>query len=245
VYEGANFLTLGRILYYIPYHSPIHPGRVFTTFVAMGAAIESITGNGASLIANSKNSQSQQNTGKDLIKASMIMQLALMAGFVGVTLRFMYNCSAANLLTRNVKRPLIVLLISCTIITARTIYRTVEYYSAASITVGTTHVSPILTNEWFFWVFEATLMFSNTALLNIFHPMELLPRSNMIYLSSDGVTEVEGPGYNDPRPFFLTLFDPFDLTGLIMRKNRNVNYWENTDSAGVGAEKDSSNRFRS
>jgi len=39
VYEGANYFLLGRILYYVPYHSPIHPGRVVTTFVGIDAVI--------------------------------------------------------------------------------------------------------------------------------------------------------------------------------------------------------------
>jgi hypothetical protein len=225
VYEGANFLTLGRILYYIPYHSPIHPGRVFTTFVAMGTLIETITANGASRVVRGGSSESEQNVGHILLKVALILQIALMVGFIALALRFMYNCSQAGLLNKKVKRPLIVLLASCTLITIRTIYRTVEYFTVTSLSATTTNISPILKDEWFFWVFETTLMFSNTTLLSIFHPMQRLPRSNKIYLAPDGVTEVEGPGYQDRRPFLLTVFDPFDFTRLIMRK-KDVRYWE-------------------
>jgi len=91
VYEACNFLTLGRILYYNPYHSPIHPGRVFTTFVAIGAVIETITANGAALLANMSNSPSKRESGEALLKAALILQLAQMAAFVAVTLRYWSN----------------------------------------------------------------------------------------------------------------------------------------------------------
>ncbi|GFF36808.1 protein RTM1 [Aspergillus udagawae] len=231
VYEGANFFTLGRILYYVPYHSPIHPGRVFSTFIAMGITIEVITANGASLAANSDNSISKQNTGKALLKAALILQLALMVGFIALVGKFYLNCRRAGVLNNKVKHPLYVLLCSCTLITVRTIYRTVEYFTAASLNISNvSDLSPILKDEWFFWVFEAVVMFTNTTLLNVFHPMQWLPRSNKIYLATDGVTEIEGPGCEDGRPFLQTLIDPFDLIGLIANKGRKVKYWDVLDA---------------
>lgn len=227
VYEGANFFTLGRILYYIPYHSPIHPGRVFTTFIALGVVIEVITANGAALVANTSNPQSSQDTGKALLKAALILQIALMVGFVALASKFYYNCSRGGVLNHKVKRALYVLYCSCTLITIRTIYRTVEYFTAASLNASNVKdISPILKDEWFFWVFETAVMFSNTVLLNVLHPMQCLPRSNKIYLATDGVTEIEGPGYEDKRPFILTLFDPFDLTGLIFGREKQRKFWE-------------------
>ncbi|PWY92048.1 RTA1 domain protein [Aspergillus heteromorphus CBS 117.55] len=226
VYELNNFFTLGRILYYIPYHSPIHPGRVFTTFVALGAVVEAITANGAVLVANSGSTESKRKTGEALLKAALILQLALMVGFLALTSRFYYNCSRGGVLNGKIKRALCVLYCSCSLITVRTIYRTVEYFSAASLSASSTHVSPIIKDEWFFWVFETTVMYANTTLLNVFHPMRWLPCSIKIYLAPDGVTEIEGPGYEDNRPFLVTLVDPFDIVGLIANKGRKERYWE-------------------
>ncbi|KAJ5211967.1 uncharacterized protein N7498_003613 [Penicillium cinerascens] len=228
VYETANYLILGRMLYYIPYHSPIHPGRVFTTFVALAAAIEAITANGAVRVASASSTVSEQNTGKALLKAALIMQIALMVGFVALAGRFHINCSKGGVLNRKIKRTLIVLYISCTLITVRTIYRTVEYFTAASLNNYTDiqHISPILKQEWFFWFFEAVFMYSNTTMLNIFHPMSVLPRSNKVYLAADGVTEIEGPGYDDPRPKLVTIIDPFDIYGLITKRGKQQKYWE-------------------
>lgn len=60
--------------------------------------------------------------------------------------------------------------------------------------------------------------------------MKTLPRSNKIYLAMDGVTEIEGPGYEDRRHFLLTLFDPFDIVGIIMNRKQ-VKYWENSEAS--------------
>ena len=60
-----------------------------------------------------------------------------------------------------------------------------------------------------------------------------LPRSNKVFLAEDGVTEVEGPGYEDKRNFLVTLADPFDIGGLIRGRDK-VRYWETGTSAGGG-----------
>lgn len=229
-------MTLGRILYYIPYHSPIHPGRVFTTFVAMGVVIEAITGNGAALVANTGNTEATRETGQALLKAALILQLALMVGFVCLAARYQYNCARGGVLNQKLKRVLLVLYTSCTLITIRTIYRTVEYFNVASMSTanGVDNISPILKDEWFFWVFETVVMFSNTTVLNVFHPMRWLPRSNKIYLAKDGVTEIEGPGYEDRRKLLFTIFDPFDLVGLVTKGGKQEHYWE--DATAVNSD---------
>ena len=194
--------------------------------------IEVLTANGAALVANIDNPESKQKIGENLIKAALIMQLALMAGFVVLALVFYYRCWKASVLNAKVKRTLHVLLISCGLITVRTIFRTVEYFEAASLNItDTENLSPLLKKEWFFWFFEATVMFINTAMLNIFNPMHSLPQSNKVYLAKDGVTEIEGPGFKENRHWILTVIDPFDITGMIFKKNRHENYWENTGDA--------------
>lgn len=216
------------MLYYIPYHSPIHPGRVFTTFVAVGVAIEAITANGAVRVASSDATPHDQSIGKALLKTALILQIALMLSFAALAAKFHLNCSRGGVLNRKIKRCLIVLYISCALITVRTVYRTVEYFSAASLNSQSDieHISPLLKQEWFFWFFETVFMYSNSTLLNVFHPMQVLPRNNRIYLAEDGETEIEGPGYKDPRHFLFTFFDPFDIYGLIVHKGKKERYWE-------------------
>ncbi|TRM68204.1 RTA1 like protein-domain-containing protein [Schizophyllum amplum] len=220
VYEGANYFLLGRVLYYVPYHAPLHPGRVVTTFIGLDTAIGALTGTGAAYVANTSLPESKQALGHGLLKAALILQLVAMTLFIGIAARFHYKCRRTGVLKSNLRTVIVVLYCSCTIITARTIYRTVEYFAVAQIsTTSGGNISPIVCHEWFFWVFEASLMFSNSVLLNVFHPSRYLPRNNKIYLSEDGKTEIEGPGYKDKRNFLLTLFDPFDIIGLIRKKD--------------------------
>lgn len=161
-----------------------------------------------------------------------------MVAFIALMGRFHYNCTRARVINKKVQRPLYVLYASCTLITIRTIFRTVEYFTAASLNItDTQNISPLLKDEWFFWIFETLVMFCNTTLLNLYHPMRWLPRSNKVYLAEDGITEIEGPGFEDRRPFLLTLADPFDLVGLITRRGRENKYWESNGTANPDASK--------
>ena len=71
VCNGADYFVFGRLLYYIAYLSPIHPGEVWTTFVALDAIDGAIAGNCASYAANAKNSLSKIKMGIILILLAM------------------------------------------------------------------------------------------------------------------------------------------------------------------------------
>ena len=47
VYAHTHYTLLGHTLYYVPYLSIIHPGRIISTFVGLDALLEALTGNGA------------------------------------------------------------------------------------------------------------------------------------------------------------------------------------------------------
>lgn len=237
IYELANYIILGRILYYVPYHSPIHPGRVITTFGAISAVVESLNANGASYSSNANLPESKRELGRDLIKAALIIQLGVISSFILLAVCFHRRCHRANLLPRNLEDVLYTLYGSTALIVVRTIYRTVEYFSIIDIHIRSgfnpMSISPIVRYEWFFWIFEALLMVANSALLNVRHPARYLPRNNKIYLAEDGVTEIEGPGYKDKRNFFVTFLDPFDFVGLFKGRDKHK-YWE-TQLEGVSA----------
>ncbi|TKA77324.1 hypothetical protein B0A49_02118 [Cryomyces minteri] len=236
IYELANYFVLGRILYYVPYHSPLHPGRVLTTFSAISAIVEVLNGQGASRVANTHSPPHYQDVGHGLLKAALLLQLAIIGVFVVLAGYFHRRCKKGGVLKRNLKAVLLTLYGSCALITVRTIYRTVEYFQVASIDLasGSTHsrISPVVRYEWFFWVFEAVPMLSNTFLLNARHPAMCLPQNTKMYLSDDGVSEVEGPGYEDKRPFWVTFVDPFDLVGLVKGRDGKEKYWERRDGGG-------------
>ena len=62
-YELANYIILGRLLYYVPYHSPIHPGRVLITFGAISGIVEALNGNGASYSSNANPPKANKTLG--------------------------------------------------------------------------------------------------------------------------------------------------------------------------------------
>ena len=228
--ELANYNILGRILYLVPYHSPIHPGRVLTTFAFISAVVEALNGNGASNSANQSLPESRQNIGKALLKAALLIQLAVVGLFLLLAVTFHRRCLRAGIRNANLTSALTTLYCSTALLTARTIYRVVEYFSVADLhlTAGTdpNTLSPIIRYEWFFYVFEASLMLSNLIMMNVRHPRRYLPKSTKTYLAPDGVTEITGPGYKDTRPFIITLVDPFDLIGLLAGRDKNTRFWE-------------------
>ena len=78
-------------------------------------------------------------------------------------------------------------------------------------------------------------MIINSVLLNVRHPAQFLPRNNKIYLAQDGVTEIEGPGYEDKRQFLWTILDPFDIVGLMKGRDKGARYWDEQQEIGISA----------
>ncbi len=218
VYAAINYLILSRVLYYVPYLSPIHPGRVLTTFLAADGICETLIGNGASRMANANLTSDQRAVGEDIVKAALIMQACLFMLFVLLAIVFQRRASRSGVLKQNIRTVLIVMYVSSTIVTIRCIYRVIEFFLG--------YTGYVYTHEPFFWVFEASIMFVNTAMLNIWHPGRYLPQSNKVFLSKDGETELLGPGWSDKRPFIVTFFDPFDLYGLFTGRDNATKFWE-------------------
>ncbi|KAF2736844.1 hypothetical protein EJ04DRAFT_462272 [Polyplosphaeria fusca] len=222
VYALINYFILSRILYYIPYLAPLHPGRVATTFIGLDAVCEILIGQGAWRMANSSMTTAQRQLGAHLVTASLSLQCALFSAFGLLAAQFHYRANRAGVLTKELRVVLYVLYVSATIVTIRCIYRLVEYVMGWD--------STIYKNEVFFWIFEAVIMFLNTALLNAYHPGKRLPRSNSVFLAKDGVTVKKGPGWDDDRPWIVTMFDPFDVWGLISGKDKKTQFWDMSDA---------------
>lgn len=174
---------------------------------------------------------SEIEIGHALIKTSLLLQIVVAILFITLAVTFHRRCVVAGITNERLNKPLWTLYTSMTLILARTIYRIVEYFSVAELRYGPgfdpATISPIVRYEWFFYVFEAALMLCNLVMFNVRHPRRYLPRNNKIYLCPDGVTEIEGPGYNDPRKLWQTLIDPFDIQGLVTGRGRETDkFWE-------------------
>lgn len=224
VYQGANYFIFGRILYYLPYHSALHPGRVWTTFVAFDLVDGILAGTGASYAANPANTAGQRKMGVALVKASLFLLLAMFVAFVYLIVLFHRRCRAAGVLNYKAKVVIYDLYLSSFLILVRNVFRTAAFfYPPISVANG---------EEWPFWVFESAPMLLNSLLLNVYPPAKYLPRNYKIYLAMDGKTELEGPGMVDKRPFLLSLFDPFDIGGLITGKDNKNKFWEKDGIGG-------------
>lgn len=240
VYQGANYFIFGRILYYLPYHSALHPGRVWSTFVALDMVDGVLAGIGASYAANPSNTPGQRQTGVVLVKASLFLLLAMFLAFVCLVFLFHRRCRAAGVLNYKAKVIVYELYLSSFLILVRNCFRTAAFfYPPTSVANGT---------EWPFWVLESAPMLLNSVLLNIYPPAKYLPRNYKIYLAVDGKTEIEGPGMVDKRPFLMTLFDPFDVAGLVTGKDNKNKFWEKDgiggprEGGGEGAVESTSNQ---
>ena len=163
--------------------------------------------------------------------------------FVVLAADFHKRCARSGLLERagahasRLRVPLTTLYVSVTLIFVRTVYRIVEYFGLAAFKIGAgvdpNELSAVVRHEWFFYVFESLLMLTNVGMFNVWHPMRYLPRNHKIYLASDGITEVEGPGWADRRPLWQTLLDPFDISSMLGQKGKKEKFWQG-QSAPVG-----------
>ena len=178
LYELGNYLVLGRSLHYIPHLSPIHPDRTLTLFLALSAVVEALTANGAARAIRA-DSDKDVETGKALLKTALVLQLVVMGVQLLLGGRYNYLGRKSEILknntgTANIQNVLITLYLSCILITIRTIFRTVEYFLVSDFhpdpDTPESSVSALIRYEWWFWFFEATLMFLNSILLNWRHP---------------------------------------------------------------------------
>lgn len=137
VYQGANYFIFGRALYYLPYLSVIHPGRVWTTFVALDGIDGILAGNGAALAANAENSPAKIRLGFTLIKVSLFLLLTMFCGFVALVISFHRRAVAAGVFNYKMKVIIYEMYISSFLICLRNCFRTAQaFYGWNSVANG-------------------------------------------------------------------------------------------------------------
>lgn len=185
------------------------------------AVVELLNSLGVALSANSSASPSQQELGSHLTIAAVVIQLAVIVVFIILAGLFHYRCNKANIHNRSVSTPLVVLYVSMLLIMVRCIYRLVEHLGNTTVEIDSIetlrNLSPILRYEWYFYVFEASLMFINSIIWNIWNPSRFLPKDYHIYLSQDGSTEIHGPKTIDNRTVLMKAVHLLSF-GILYRK---------------------------
>ncbi|KAK7730185.1 hypothetical protein SLS57_001847 [Botryosphaeria dothidea] len=236
VYAASNYLVLSRVLFYVPYLSPMHPGRILSTFLGLDVIIEALIANGAVRVTNSSLTNSEREDGEIMVKASLITQAVIFLILIALAIQFHIRAQRTGVLNNKLRTVLIVLYTTSAIVTIRCIFRIVEFFEGYS--------GMLFTHEYFFYIFEALLMFLNTLILNFWHPGARLPASNEVYLSQDGMTERRGLGWGDQRPWIVSFLDPFDIVGLVRGHDKRTKFWEMSDEeiAAIEAERQKNKR---
>ncbi|KAL8970075.1 MAG: hypothetical protein Q9197_004005 [Variospora fuerteventurae] len=139
VYALLNYIVLGRALHYVPQLSPIHPGRVITTFCGLDVVVGILTGNGGARVANADATSAELKAGKGLLRASILLQLISFFLFVLLEYVFHRRCikagtfdpkttAAAAKNANKVRRVLYLMYISSVIISSRHVFRVVDVF---------------------------------------------------------------------------------------------------------------------
>lgn len=231
LYSAAEYFILGRLLSYLPYHTPIHPGRVLSTFLLLSAIVETLTASGAANSAGADQTSTQRDTGVNLLKAALVLQCFVEVLFFSLVASLEYRCRRVKQFPLHVRKVCYVLYITSFMFLVRCIVRTIEGFEAASCGPSPQggYCGPISRNEWFLWTFEVANITLFVILLFMFHPGRYLPSRPDVYLDPDGKIERIGPGFSkaDKRPFWLTVFDPFNIRDILTGEGMVTDeFWE-------------------
>lgn len=245
LYAVSEYFILGRLLSYLPYHTPLHPERVMSTFLVLGAVVEALAASGAASSVSATDNPGVRSAAITRIKASLILQEVVEACFFGLVLLVEYRCRKAGCFPRNVKIMCRILYVTSLMMAIRCIVRTIEGFEATGCDPFAPefkgYCGPVQQYEWVLWVFEVANITLFVGLLVIFHPGRYLPSDKARYLDPiDGVTERIGPGYSaaDNRPWLITVLDPFDLGGMISGKGKGTavdHFWEQDNAVANGS----------
>lgn len=233
VIELANFLILGRLFYFVPYFAPMHPARMLVTFASITGVVELATIAGIAYLTNRGLPDKSLMLGDSLTKASLVLQLLSISLYFLLAGIFHRCCRTGGIKAHSVIRPLATSYASMVLMLGRTIYRMVEHFGSPLLSkeleAQPLSLSPAVRYEWYFYVFDASLVLVAVAAWNIMHPGRLLPEDDRRYLAQDGMTVLKGPGWKDSRSLTQTFFDPFAM--LTTRGGHQKQFWEHNGFA--------------
>ncbi|KAI7550374.1 hypothetical protein KC331_g3213 [Hortaea werneckii] len=208
LYAAAEYFILGRLFAYLPYHTPIHPGRVVSTFMLLSAVVESLTANGAANMSAASSpsddedldkAKSQMQSGLQTMQAALLLQIAVEGMYISLVILLERRCRRAQALPKQIRPVFLVLYITSSMVIVRCIVRAIEAFEMADCPWGDQQCG-------------------------------YLPRSSRIFLDPlDGKTERVGPGFAkaNSRNWLATVVDPFNLTAIATGKGMRYNkFWE-------------------
>jgi hypothetical protein len=235
IYSAAEYNVLGRLLQYLPMHSPVHPRRIMYFFIYLGAAVEALTAAGGASMAAAGSDDKKLKSGAKLVAAASLLQICIECFFIFMVAMLHRRVVRAKMMTTDIRNICIMLYGTSCLILIRSIYRAVEKFSIlTTLSSGNCKgaCAAILRHEWYLYAFEAAPMVLYTCWLNLVHPGRYLPSMPNIYLGYDKV-ERNGPGWVDRRSQWETFADPFDWVGLMNNKPNHEKFWERPEGFQV------------
>ncbi|KAK3678427.1 hypothetical protein LTR78_001724 [Recurvomyces mirabilis] len=240
LYAASEYFILGRLMAYLPYHAPMHPGRVLSTFFLLSTVVEVLTANGASRSAGKNRTISQRQVGLALLKAALIVQCFIEALFFSLVVTMERRCRRAKAFPRKVRVICYVLYLTSFMMLVRCIVRTIGGFEDSKCDPEDPLCGYITLHEWVMYVFEIANITLFVIVLAVFHPGRFLPQTDKIYLDPvNNETDRLGPGFSkaDKRPIWATVLDPFNLTGILSGKGMAVQkFWEEENAVHNGQE---------
>lgn len=192
------------------------------------ALVETLNALGVALTSNA--TSSNQGSGRILILAALSLQVLVIATFVVMAAIFHRRCRRSKIRAKPISILLNTLYVSMALILIRCIYRLVEHSGNTNLELENLRslrkLTPLLRYEWFFYVFEATLMLINSVLWNIWNPGRYLPYDYHVYLSRDGSTEVRGTDLPDKRSLVEKTISILSFGILFRQKHGNSPFQE-------------------
>lgn len=227
IYAAAEYNILGRLLHYLPMHSPLNPNMVKYTFIYLGALVEALTAAGAAQLATSDpQSDKFQNAGR-LLAVAVVLQGAIEIVYVSLVALVHYRTIRSGMAARNVTIIFCTLYGCSFLVLLRCVFRAIETFNMYGD--DCVYCGSITRQEWYLYALEAAPMVLYTYWLNLIHPGRFLPADTKRYLDTDGKTERLGPGWIDGRPWAIKLLDPFNWGRDRRARGKNTEFWLSPD----------------
>lgn len=164
------YIVLARLVHmFMPNHSlfKIKGSLMASLFVCLDVLAFIVQLYGA-IGALSKNTATAKN-GLNIYTGGVALQEFFVAGFTVLVFIFVRKLKGGESTKVDIRKALIltkVLFLVLALITARIVYRIIEFSAGA----GSPITAAILHNEWYQYVFDTTIMFLAIVILHVYHP---------------------------------------------------------------------------
>lgn len=213
VCAAANYFILGRTLYYIPWASSVNPRRTTQIFIFLDWLIAILVTPG--LVKVYDDDAGERRVGTILVELSQVMQGVLYVGYIAILAIWDRRTMKPNAQKRLPRRYVSALYACAMLIIVRCVYRCVEYAEAG-----------IVRHEAYFYAPDALPILAMVLLLSLQHPGKFFSQDSSMYVQTDGVTELVGPGWSDERRWYWVLLDPLGLADYFRADKNSLKFWD-------------------